>query len=165
MTVNSSKSGMTRLNTRALPLLIVSPSCSLILAVVLFLILRALIPSQIARHVGPDGVGYSSTALIMAVIFAAAILPFLIGGALARGFFRDGHWFPTQKAVVVCFVSLGYGILGVALGTIVGLVGLDQNEVSGNSVAMGMLGFLLFFTAAVCAYAALLPRAKPEPLV
>ncbi|MDD0856969.1 hypothetical protein NHF46_02435 [Arthrobacter alpinus] len=58
---------------------------------------------------------------------------------------------------------MGYGILGVALGTIVGLVGLDQDEVSGNSVAMGMLGFLLLFTVAVCAYAALLPEPSRNP--
>lgn len=148
-----------------MPLLIVSPACSLILAVALFPTLRPLIPSHIARHVGPDGVGYSSTALIMAVIFAAAILPFLIGGALALGFFRDSHWFPTQKAVVVCFVSLGYGVIGVALATILSTVGLDPAEVSGDSVAMGLLGFLLLFTAAACTYAALLPRAKPDPLV
>ena len=164
MTVNSSKSHVAQEQTRAVPLLIVSPACSLILAVALFLTLRPLIPSHIARHVGPDGVGYSSTALIMAVIFAAAILPFLIGGALALGFFRDGHWFPTQKAVVVCFVSLGYGVIGVALATILSTVGLDPAEVSGDSVAMGLLGFLLLFTAAVWTYAALLPRAGHEPL-
>lgn len=164
MTVNSNTSGMTRVNTRAVPLLIVAPACALILAVILYLILSPLIPSQIARHVGPDGVGYSSTVLIMAVIFAASILPFLIGWALARGFFRDGHWFPTQKAVVVCFVSLGYGVIEVGLGTILSTVDLDPTEVSGNSVAMGMLGFLLLFTAAVCTYPALLPRAGHEPL-
>lgn len=66
--------------------------------------------------------------------------------------------------MVICFLSLGYGIVGVALATSVSAVGLDQDEASGNSVAMGLLGFLLLFTAAACIYTLLLPRAGQEPL-
>lgn len=164
MAVNTRMSDVAREKNRAVPLLIVSPACSLLLAVVLFLILKPLIPSQLARHMGPDGVGYSSTALTLTIMFAAATLIFSIGGTLARGFFRDSHWFPTQKAVVVCFVSLGYGVIGVALGTMFSTVGLEPAEVSGDSVGMGLLGFLLLFTAAACTYSALLPRAGQEPL-
>lgn len=164
LSANANESAIARVKTRAVPLLIVAPACTLIAGIALYAALSPLMPDHIARHVGPDGVGYSSTALIMAAIFAAAVVPFLIGWALARGFFRDNHWFQIQKAVVVCFVSLGYGIAGAALGTIFSTVGLQQDDVSGNSVAMGMLGFLLLFTAAVCVYAALLPRAKQEPL-
>ena len=43
--------------------------------------------------------------------------------------------------------------------------GLDENEVSGSSVAMGMLGFLLLFTVAVIAYVARLPRAEQQPVI
>lgn len=151
--------------TRAVPLLTVAPTCSLIFAVVLYAILSPRIASHIARHVGPDGVGYSSTALIMSIIFAAAALVFIIGGLLARGFFRDGHWLSIQKTVVTCALALGYGILGIALATTLSSVGVNAEDASGNSVAMGMLGFLLMFTAAVTTYTMLLPRAQPEPLV
>lgn len=150
--------------TRAVALLIAAPACTLLTALVLYLILSPLMPSHLVRHVGPDGSGYSSTVMIMAAIIAAAVIPFAIGAALARGFFRVGHWFHIQKAMVVCFLSLGYGIVGVALATSVSAVGLDQDEASGNSVAMGLLGFLLLFTAAACIYTLLLPRAGQEPL-
>ncbi|WP_157875343.1 hypothetical protein [Arthrobacter sp. PAMC 25486] len=153
------------MKTRAVPLLVVAPACTLLAGVVLYVILSPLMPSHIARHVGPDGVGYSPSWLVVSIMLAAAIIPFAIGGATGRGFFRDDHWYQIQKAVVVCFVSLGYGIVGVALGTIFSTVGLEPNEVSDSSVAMGMLGFLLLFVAAVCVYTALLPRAKPEPSV
>lgn len=164
MSVKASQPDTATVKTRAAPLLIAAPAGLLILSTVLYLALRPLMPSHIARHVGNDGVGYSSTSLIMAAIFAAAIVPFLIGWVLARGFFRDNHWHPIQKAVVVCFVSLGYGIIGVALATIFSTVGLHPDDASGNSVAMGMLGFLLLFTAAAVVYVVLLPRAEPEPL-
>ncbi|WP_315914288.1 hypothetical protein [Arthrobacter sp. lap29] len=119
MSVNSKQPSTPRTATRALPLLLVIPACALIASIVLWLILSPLLPNQIARHVGPDGVGYSPTILVLAVLFGAAAVPFLIGVA--------------------------------------------QEQASSNSVAMGLLGFLLLFIAAAIAYSALLPRAEPEP--
>lgn len=145
------------------PLLVVAPAGTLAISIILYLALSPWLPNHIVRHVGTDGLGTSPTILVLAIMFAAAVVPFLIGGTLARGFFRDGHWHPTQKFVAIAFMSAGYGILGVALATMVSVVGLDPDEVSSNSVAVGLLGFLLLFTIAACAYAALLPRAEPEP--
>lgn len=165
LTVHSRQKDTRQGKTRAVPLLIVTPSGALIFTVALYAILSPQIPSHIARHVGPDGVGYSPTVVVMSIIFAASAVVFTIGGFLARGFFRDGHWFSIQKAVAAGTVALGYGILGIALATTLSSAGVKADDVSGNSVAMGMLGFLLMFTAAVTTYAALLPRAQPEPLV
>lgn len=145
-------------------LLLLAPACSLVLSVVLWLLLSAKLPEQIARHAGPDGVGYSPTWLVLAIMLAAAAAAFTIGAAVARGFIRDGHWYPIQKAVSVCILSLGYGILGMALGTVISTFGLSAENASGNSVAMGMFGFLALFAIGACVYTVRLPRAKQEPL-
>lgn len=91
-----------------------APTCSLVLTAVLYLFLRPLMPSHIAIHAGPDGVGYGS---------------------------------PLAK-IAVGIISLGYGALGLALSTIVSTVGADPAAVSGDSVGLGRLGFLVLFTAA-----------------
>lgn len=146
------------------PLLFLAPGCALVLGVLLWLLLSPGLPGHIARHVGPDGVGYSPTWLVLAIMFAAAALAFAIGAATARGFIRDGHWYPIQKAISVGIMSLGYGILGVALGTMFGIFGSSPEGGSGNAVAAGMLGFLALFAVAACVYTARLPRAQQEPL-
>lgn len=146
---------------RVARLLFVAPACSLLLGMVLWLILIPGLPGHIARHVGPDGVGYSPTWLALAIMFAAATLAFAIGAATARGFIRDGHWYPTQKAISVGIMSLGYGILGVAVGTVLSTWPGDD---SGNAVAAGMLGSLALFAVAACVYTVRLPRARQEPL-
>lgn len=154
----------TERKTRTVPLLLIAPLCSLLLSAVLYVALLPLLPEHIVRHVGPDGVGFSSMVLVLTIMLAAAVIPFLIGGMLGRGFFRDRHWHPTQKFVTVAFMSTGYGILGVVVATILSLMGMEQDDVSGNSVAMGLLGFLLLFVAAAFTYALLFPRATPEPI-
>lgn len=154
----------TQTKTRTVSLLIVAPSCSILLVAVLYLLLRPLIPSRIAIHVGPDGVGYGSSLLMIAVACALAAAAFTIGAATAREFFRDDHWFQTQKSIAVGILALGYGVIGVALSTIVTTVGVGPDEIPGNTVAMGLLGFLFSFTVAACVYAAVFPRAKLETL-
>lgn len=115
-------------------------------------------------HVGPDGVGYGSSLLMIAIPSGIAAVVFAIGGATTREFFKDDHWFQTQKTIAVGVMALGYGVVGVALGTIFSTVGVDQDAVSGSSVGMGLLGFLLLFTVAACVYVAVFPRAKMEAL-
>lgn len=145
-------------------MLLVAPIGSILLVVILFLVLGPLIPGQIAIHVGSDGVGYGSSLLMITVPCVIAAAVFAIGGATTREFFKDDHWFQTQKTISVGIMALGYGVIGVALGTLFGTVGVDQDAVSGNSVGMGLLGFLLLFTVAACVYGAVFPRAKMEPL-
>lgn len=149
---------------RVIPLLIVAPACSILLVAILFLVLRPLIPGQIASHVGPDGVGYGSSLIMITVPCVIAAVVFAIGGATAREFFKDDHWFQTQKSIVVGIMALGYGVIGVALGTIFSVIGVNQDEASGNSVGMGLLGFLLLFTLAACIYVAIFPVARMEVL-
>ena len=149
---------------KVVPLLIVAPACSILLVAVLFLVFGPLIPGQIAIHVGPEGVGYGSSLLMIAVPCVIAAVVFAIGGATAREFFKDDHWFQTQKSVAVGIMALGYGAIGVALGTIFSTIGVSPDELSGNSVGVGLLGFLLMFTVAACVYVAVFPRAKMEAM-
>ena len=148
--------------TRAIPLLIVYPACSIVLVAVLYLCFSPLIPSHTAIHVGPDGVGYGSTLLMIFVACVIAEAVFAIGGAIATEFFKDGHSFQSQKSIAVGIMALGYGVIGFALATILSTVGVKPDEVSGDSVAMGLLGFLLLFTAAACNYVAVFPKDKLE---
>lgn len=150
--------------TRAVALLLVAPACSIALVVVLYLMLYPRIPQRVAIHVGPDGVGYGSTPLMVAITCAIAAVAFAIGGATARGFLKADHWYQTEKSIAIVIESLGYGVIGVALATIFSTVGVDPNEVSGNSVAMGLLGFLVMFIVSACVYVAALPRGKMETL-
>lgn len=150
---------------KTVPLLVIAPACSIALVAVLYLLLKPLLPSQIAIHAGPDGVGYESTLLMIAVACGIAAVAFGIGGATAREFLKDDHWFQTEKSIAVLIVSLGYGVIGVALATIFSTLGVDSEAASGNSVGMGLLGFLLSFTAAVCIHVAVLPRARMHTIV
>lgn len=157
-------STQTEAKPRAIPLLLVAPICSILLVAVLYLLLSPLIPDRIAIHAGPDGVGYGSSLLMIAAPCGIAAMVFAIGRSTTREFFKNDHWFQTQKTIAVGIMALGYGVIGVALGTILGTAGVDQDAVSGNSVGMGLLGFLLLFTVAACVYAAVFPRAKIERL-
>lgn len=150
--------------TRALALLVISPACSIVLMLGLYLGLRASLPENVAIHVGPDGVGYGPLLPMIMIICAAAVLVFAIGGATARGFLRAGHWYQSEKAIAVGIESLGYGVIGVGLFVLLSLLGADPETVSADSVGAGLLGFLLGFIAAACAYTVLLPRARMESL-
>ena len=150
--------------TRTVPLLVIAPACSIVLVAVLYLLLNPLMPSHIAIHAGPDGVGYGSALIMIAVACAIAAVTFVIGGATAREFLKDDHWFQTEKSIAVGIVSLGYGVIGFALATIFSIVGVDPEEVSVDSVGRGLLGFLLLFTAAVWIHVAVLPRARMQTI-
>lgn len=92
---------------KTVPLLVIAPACSIALVAVLYLLLKPLVPSQIAIHAGSDGVGYGSTVLMIAVACGIAAVAFGIGGATAREFLKDDHWFQTEKSIAVLIVSLG----------------------------------------------------------
>lgn len=158
---NSAPAG--NVKSRELLLLVIAPACSLLLVALLYLLLGPLIPERLAIHVGPDGVGYGSSLLMVggACIIAAAV--FAIGAATTKEFLKNNHWFQTQKSIAVSTMALGYGVVGVAVATILSTLAVAPNSVAGNSVGMGLLGFLLMFIAAACTYVAVLPRAGIEP--
>lgn len=153
----------THIKARAVPLLLIAPTVALLLVMVLYVLLSPLVPERIAIHVGPDGVGYGSPLPIIAGACAIAVVVFAIGAATTKEFFKNDHWFQTQKFIAVSIMALGYGVIGVALATILSNLNVDPETVSGNSIGMGLLGFLLLFTAAACTYVALFPRAGIEP--
>lgn len=144
--------------------MVVAPACSILIVAVLYLLLRPLIPNSIAIHVGPDGVGYGSPLLLIAVASGIAAVVFAIGGATTREFFKDGHWFQTQKSIAVGVMALGYGVIGVALATILSNLNVDPEAISGNSVGMGLLGFIFLFIVAASVYVVLFPKAGIEPM-
>ncbi|PYI39005.1 hypothetical protein CVS30_06740 [Arthrobacter psychrolactophilus] len=154
----------TAVTSRVVPLLLVAPIVSIILLGILFLIVRPLMPENIPIHVGPDGVGSGSGGLLIAIACGIAAVVFAIGGATTKEFFKDDHWFQTEKSIAVGIMSLGYGLIGFAVATILSTVGDTTGSDSSISVGMGMLGFLLTFIAAVCIYIVAFPRAKMTPL-
>lgn len=149
---------------RFLQAFIIAPVASLMLVAVLYLVLSPQIPNQIAIHVGPDGVGYGSTAPIMLITWAVAAVVLAIGGSTAREFVKNKHWYQKEKVIAVSIVAVGYGVIGVALATMLSMVGVSPEDVSGDSVGAGLLGFLVFFIAAIWVYIVVLPRGKMESL-
>lgn len=141
---------------------IIAPVASLVLVAVLYFILSPQIPGHIAMHVGPDGVGYGSTQLTIFIMWAVAAVVLAIGGATAREFMKHDHWYQKEKVIAVSIVAVGYGVIGVALATVLSTVGVSPDDVSGDSVGAGLLGFLGFFIAAIWVYIMVLPRGKME---
>lgn len=160
----TSGSTATAIKSRVVPLLLVAPIVSILLLGVLFLILRPLMPENIAIHVGPDGVGSGSAGLLIAGACGIAAVVFAIGRATTKEFFEDGHWFQTEKSIAVGIMSLGYGLIGFAGATILSTVGSTTGEASSISVGMGLLGFLFTFIVAACIYVTAFPRAKMTSL-
>lgn len=77
----------------------------------LYFLTRPLLPEDLARHAGPDGVGYSQLWITVLIIGALATLCLSIGIIVYRDFVSLGHWYPGPKAIVVCFLAAGFGIL------------------------------------------------------
>lgn len=84
--------------------------------------------------------------------------------ATVRGLLKAGCRYQIEKSIAVGIISVGAGVIGLALAVILRVVGVDSNDVTGDSVGLGALGFLLAFIVACCAYAVLLPRAGLETL-
>ncbi|RAX49310.1 hypothetical protein DQ353_11005 [Arthrobacter sp. AQ5-05] len=82
---------------KVLRLLVAAPAWTLAAVTAIHLLLLGSTPQHMARHTGPDGTGYSSTTLVLAIIVAASASAFAIGGATALGFLRAGHRYQTEK--------------------------------------------------------------------
>lgn len=149
---------------RVFRILVIVPICALALVAVLVLFLIPLMPEHIAMHVGPDGVGYGSTPLMLAITCAAAALALAIGSITGLGFFKAEHWYQKEKLISIGILSLGYGVLGIALATMASTLGVEQSAVSGNSVGTSMLAFVLGFIAALWFHIGALPAGKMEQL-
>lgn len=102
--------------------------------------------------------------LLLAGACSLAVMAFIIGGATARGLLKEGHWYQTEKSIAVGIEAGGFGLIGFAVASILAIVGVAPNEVSSDSVGLGLLGFVFLFIAAICVYVAFLRRAQPETL-
>lgn len=161
---DSSATTNVEVKTKVISLLLVAPLCSILLVAVLYLMLNPMIPDHVAIHMGSDGAGFGSTSIMIAITCAVAAAVFASGGFTAKGYMKYDHWFQKEKLISVSIVAVGYGIVGVALATIFSTIGVEATEISGDSVAMGMLGFLFMFVASISVYILLLPRGQMETL-
>ncbi|MGP5195761.1 hypothetical protein [Arthrobacter rhombi] len=158
------KPSRSRAKSRAIALLIIFPAGSMLMVPLLYLILSPWLPSRTVVHVGTDGLEYGSLSLLLAVACLLAAVAFIIGGATARGFLKDDHWYQTEKSIAVGIVAGGFGLIGVALASILANLGVTARATSSVSVGWGLLGFVFLFIAAICAYVVFLPRAQTETL-
>lgn len=145
--------------------LIVISGLAIVAYAVLYAVLRPLLPGQLARHAGPDGAGYGPLWLAALVIGAVAAISLLIGILAYRDFYSLGHWYPGPKAIVVCFLAAGFGILSLGASMLVTVMGRQAQEAGSLPVGMGLLGLVVAFGLSAPVLAWSLPRAKQETLV
>lgn len=144
--------------------LIITSCLSVVAYVALYLLLRPSLPAHLARHSGPDGVGYSPLWLTVLIIGAVATLSLLIGILVYRDFTSLGHWNPGPKSIVVCFLAAGFGILGLGMAMITTVLGREAEDLGTLPIGMGLIGLLIVFALSAGLLARLLPRAIPEAL-
>lgn len=130
----------------------------------LYLFLRSQLPEELVRHVGTDGAGYSPTWLVVLVIGAVATLSMAIGIIAYRDFASLAHWNPGPKAIVVCFLAAGFGILGLGAAMIFTVMGQDTAQLGSLPIGMGLLGLVGVFAVSAGMLAKAMPRAEQEPL-
>ncbi|WP_159611159.1 hypothetical protein [Glutamicibacter sp. JC586] len=130
----------------------------------LYFLTRPLLPEDLARHAGPDGVGYSQLWITVLIIGALATLCLSIGIIVYRDFVSLGHWYPGPKAIAACFLAAGFGILGLGTAMILTVLGREAEELGSQPIAMGLLGLGLVFASSAGLLAKMLPRAKEETL-
>lgn len=137
---------------------------SIVAYAVLYAVLRPLLPGQLVRHAGPDGAGYGPLWLAVLVIGAVAAICLLIGILAYRDFLSLGHWYPGPKAIVVCFLAAGFGILSLGASMLMTVLGREAQETGSLPVGMGLLGLVVVFGLSAPVLAWSLPRAKQETL-
>lgn len=143
----------------------IAASCLAVMAyLALYLFLRPELPEQLVRHAGADGAGYSPTWLVVLVIGAAATISLAIGIITYRDFTSLGHWNPGPKAIVVCFLAAGFGILGLGSAMILTVIGQEAVQLGVLPIGMGLLGLLGVFALSAGLLAKALPRAEQETL-
>ncbi|MDN6201741.1 MAG: hypothetical protein L0I99_06025 [Micrococcaceae bacterium] len=145
-------------------MLVVAPASSIVLVPLLYLVWGPWLPSRAVVHVGTASVEYGSLSLLLVGACSLAAVAFIIGGATARGFLKESHWFQTGKSIAVGIEAGGFGLIGFAVASILAIVGVVPYEASSDSVGWGLLCFVFLFIAAICVYVAFLPRAQIETL-
>ena len=158
------KSSRTPGRARATALLIIAPAGSMVMVLLLYLILNPWLPSRTVVHVGTDSVEYGPLSLLLAVACLLAAVAFIIGGATARSFLKDDHWYQTEKSIAVGIEAFGYGVVGFAVATLLATLGHAPDDMAGDSIGLGLLGFLGLLIASICVYVPALPRAEMETL-
>jgi len=144
--------------------LVVISCLSIAAYAVLYVVLRPLLPDQLVRHAGPDGEGFSPLWVTVLVVGAVAALSLLIGLLVYRDFTNLGHWYPGPKAIVVCFLAAGYGLLGLGVSMLITALGQSAQDHTSLPIGMGLLGLLIIFGLSAGLLARSLPRAKQETL-
>lgn len=145
-----------------LRLLLLAPAGALLLVALGYWLFREQLPSHLVRHAGPDGLGYSPTALVLLIGGAVAAAFFVIGSCCALDFWKHGHWYQTQKMIVSGFLSAGYAVAGLLLASLFAVRGVSPAEATSQSPGLGLLAFVLGFTAAIWAHIVLLPAGRLE---
>ena len=134
----------------------------------LYLFLSPRLPDQLVRHVGTEGIGYSPMWLVMwlvvLIIGAAAALSIAIGIITYRDFTSLEHWNPGPKAIVVCFLAAGFGILGLGSAMILTVIGQEAVQLGALPIGMGLLALVTVFALSAVLLARTLPRAEQEAL-
>src|SRR5699024_5389547 len=102
----------------------------------LYLLRNPPLLDQLVRHVGTEGSGSGPMWLVVLTSGAAAALSVAIGIITYRDFTSLGHWNPGPKAIVVCFLAAGFGILGLGSAMILTVIG--QEAVQLGALPIGM---------------------------
>lgn len=147
---------------RTARLFVLGPILVLALLGVTYLLLRPQLPSHLVRHLGPDGIGLSPTWLVLLIGGAIAVVLFVVALCCASDFWRHDHWYQTQKTIVVSFVAAGYAVTGLLLASLLSVRGMEPSAVTGDSIGIGLLTFLLVLILAIWGYIVLLPAGKFE---
>lgn len=144
--------------------LLIGPGAALLLYAGSYLLLRAGLPEQIIRHLGPDGAGYGSTPLVLGVAACIAVAAFGIGAWTCNDFTALGHWYAGPKAIVVCFLAAGYGVLALGLGMMLAASVPGTRDHGADTIGYSLLALLLGFSAAAAVLSRKLPEAQRETL-
>lgn len=143
--------------------LVVAPLLAVLFAAVAYALRVGSMPDQVAVHMGPDGTGFGSGTIMVAVCFGLALLAFVIGAVTARNTLRRGEWHLYEKSVVVIAQSAGFAFIAGVLGIILS-ADAHSGEVPGAAaVEYSLLAWVASFAVALLVYALLTPRARPEP--
>ncbi|WP_431710914.1 hypothetical protein [Glutamicibacter uratoxydans] len=143
-------------------LFVLAPLLALAVVGSAYFLLRPQLPAQLARHIGPDGVGLSSTGVVLLIGSGVAAALFVVALCCAIDFWKHEHWYQTQKMMVVGFAASGYAVSGLLLASIFNVRGVDPAAASGASIGYGLLAFLVVLIIAIWSYVVLLPAGKFE---
>ena len=144
--------------------LLIGPGAALLLYAGSYLLLRAGLPSQLVRHLGPEGAGYGSTPMVLGVVAAIAVAAFGIGAWTCNDFTSLGHWYAGPKAIVVSFLAAGYAVLALGLGMMLAASIPGTEDQGSNVVGYSLLALLAGFGTAAAVLSRILPEARREAL-